>query len=549
MVRNYKRKMQQGSWNIDSLRRAVRDIKEKKLSTRRASERYGIPRGTLHRHVFDQVKKPGKLGRFHTVFPIEYEKKLKIHILDLEKRLYGVTVLQMRRMAYELAEKLGLPHPFNKEKRLAGLDFVQKFIKRVGGISIRNPEAVSISRAVGFNKPKVKEFYDVLEKLYTENIIAKENIWNADESGISTVHTPGKILARKGQKQVGKITSGEKGKTVTILCAMNSVGSYIPPMMIFPRKRFPTTLLKGAPPGTVGAASDNGWINIELFQKWLNHFISHIKPDKTSKFILIIDGHRSHITLSVVDMCKENNIELLCLPPHCTHKMQPLDLTFFSSLKSLYNREADKWMLSNPGKRISFYEVAELFGNTYLSSATMSKGIEGFKKAGIIPFNPDIFTEEEFQPSLVTEQIEIVDLTPNETVVTEENGDVQPEENGDVQPEENGNVQPEENGDVQPEENGDVSSFTDMLFSVSPLPKADLRGPKRKINTIKIPVLLTSPEYISKRTIFEQKAQKETKKTFKNTKKSQVSYMLSEDLMVSYVLPIRYFVILLGETD
>ena len=45
-----------------------------------------------------------------------------------------------------------------------------------------------------------------------------------DETGISNVHKPANIVATKGARAVGKMTSGEKAKTVTIICTTNAVG-------------------------------------------------------------------------------------------------------------------------------------------------------------------------------------------------------------------------------------------------------------------------------------------------------------------------------------
>jgi len=41
-----------------------------------------------------------------------------------------------------------------------------------------------------------------------------------DESGISNVQKPGKVLATKGCKQVSKMTSAERGTLVTVLCTI-----------------------------------------------------------------------------------------------------------------------------------------------------------------------------------------------------------------------------------------------------------------------------------------------------------------------------------------
>ena len=49
-----------------------------------------------------------------------------------------------------------------------------------------------------------------------------------------------RIMHRKGAKQVGKITSGEKGKTVTTVCCMIAGGTFVPPMLIFLQKEHVT---------------------------------------------------------------------------------------------------------------------------------------------------------------------------------------------------------------------------------------------------------------------------------------------------------------------
>jgi len=48
-------------------------------------------------------------------------------------------------------------------------------------------------------------------------------VWNVDESGLTTIHTLRNTITRKSAEQVRKMTSGEKGKTVTTVSCM-SVG-------------------------------------------------------------------------------------------------------------------------------------------------------------------------------------------------------------------------------------------------------------------------------------------------------------------------------------
>ena len=72
-------------------------------------------------------------------------------------------------------------------------------------------------------------------------------------------------MAIKGRKQVGRIASGEKGRTVTIVAAVSATGQFVPPAMIFSRKRMNDRLIHDATSGTVGYCSGNGWIDSTLF--------------------------------------------------------------------------------------------------------------------------------------------------------------------------------------------------------------------------------------------------------------------------------------------
>ena len=56
--------------------------------------------------------------------------------------------------------------------------------------------------------------------------------------GVSTVQKPNKAVALKGVMQVGSITSSERGQMLTICSAGNATGNFVPPMLVFPRKKF-----------------------------------------------------------------------------------------------------------------------------------------------------------------------------------------------------------------------------------------------------------------------------------------------------------------------
>ena len=45
--------------------------------------------------------------------------------------------------------------------------------------------------------------------------------------------------------------------------------------------------------------------------------------------LLLVDRHSSHVNLEFINYCDQNQILFLILPPHTTHRLQPLDIELF----------------------------------------------------------------------------------------------------------------------------------------------------------------------------------------------------------------------------
>ncbi|XP_031729111.1 uncharacterized protein LOC116397635 [Anarrhichthys ocellatus] len=229
-------------------------------------------------------------------------------------------------------------------------------------------------------------------------------IYNVDETGIFTVQKPWQVVTEKGKKQVGSITSAERGELVTVVCAVNTAGNAIPPMFVFPRVRFKDDFMIGAPPGAKGASTRTGWMNEDTWLEFLDHLIQHTKCTPDHPMLLILDNLKAHISLKAVEKAKSNGIVLLTLPPHTSQRMQPLDVTVYGPFKTLYSRALDGWMRSNSGKTVSIYQIAGLVNEAFLSAVTPRNITSGFKSTGIFPYNRDIFPEEAFASSMVSDR-------------------------------------------------------------------------------------------------------------------------------------------------
>ncbi|XP_031348436.1 uncharacterized protein LOC116174636 [Photinus pyralis] len=225
----------------------------------KAAERFEIHESTVRKYLKRGAAAEPSMGR-KPVFNKAQEKEISDHLLNLAKSFYGLWKSELRKIIYEYAERNNMKHPFCNRSKMAGYDWVNAFLMRNPELSIRKPEATSLNRI--FNKTEVDRFFKnletVLEKYPT---LTANDVYNVDETGISTVQKPCPIIGPKGQKQVGKATSWERGRNITVVCAMGAGGKYIPPMFIYPRLRMTPALERGGPPGSLYRCSKSGWIN------------------------------------------------------------------------------------------------------------------------------------------------------------------------------------------------------------------------------------------------------------------------------------------------
>ncbi|XP_065683261.1 uncharacterized protein LOC124813179 [Hydra vulgaris] len=334
IVRNYKRKRNCGNWDENNMKLAV---KNKEMTLSKTANEYSVPKDSLNRRINKSIKampdnKPHikLLGSYRKVLSDAQEKDLAQYIIKMELVFYGLSINELQRIVYDYVVRNKINHPFNTEKKLAGREFIVGFLKRQPFLSIRKPEAVSINRVFG-------------------------------------------------QRVVSSVTSGERDQTTTVILAFNCVGHYIPPMIIFKRKRMLDSLIDDAPPGTVGRCSKSGWVDTNLFMDFIRHFVIHGNCSTTNKCLLILDGHKSHTkNLNLLNYASINGLHILSLPPHTSHKLQPLDRTLFKSLKSDYNLVCTTWMRKHPGRRITVDKLSGLFCQAYVKAATVENAISGF---------------------------------------------------------------------------------------------------------------------------------------------------------------------------
>ncbi|GFR64738.1 transposase [Elysia marginata] len=328
MPRVYVRKNENyGKTPADVMQRAIDDLKINGKKVREAARDHGIPRGTLRNNL--KKVEEGKtilVPNYHhaRIFSDEQEDVLAHYAVNCAKMFHGLTTKALRTLAYDLAKANNMKFPSNWDtEKLAGKEWYRGFIRRNPQISIRQPEATSLARATAFNPYTVGVYFDNLECAFRKTGASGAQIFNLDETGLTIVHKVSKVLAPKGLKRMGQVTSAERGELVTLCAIVSAVGQALPPVFIFRRMNFSDLLMTGAPEGSLGLANKSGWMTSENFVYVIDHLVKHVRPSSSYPIILTMDNHESHISYMALEKAKENNITIVTLPPHTSNKTQP----------------------------------------------------------------------------------------------------------------------------------------------------------------------------------------------------------------------------------
>ena len=377
---------------------AVSEVNSDRLGLRESARLYNVPLETLRRRVKGMVTMDCRPGPKTVLTDEEEESKLAQYLLEMCDMGYGLNREGVMGLAYSIVERTRRPHPFKNGS--AGRAWFEGFLRRHPKLTIRSPQSLSYCRAVSATKDTISDFFGKLGSLYGKlNLVLKPmQIFNCDETGITIVFKPGKVIAEVGKKHVYAISAAERGKTHTVLSCVSAAGYVVPPMMIYPRKtQVPDKMREGAFPSTFFKSSESGWVNSELFVEWFLFFLKSIPPARP--VILIQDGHGSHVSIELIEIARENDVCLLCLPSHTSHILQPLDVGVFRSFKSNFNKACANYMKAHPGRVVTAEILASMVGQAYPAAFTPVNVLSGFKKTGIYPFNPSSIDVQQLAPS------------------------------------------------------------------------------------------------------------------------------------------------------
>ena len=198
-----------------------------------------------------------------------------------------------------------------------------------------------------------------------------------------SAYKSGRVTKRKGH--------GNR-EFISCLACVSAIGKWIPPVLVYKglsndlRDTWVKDVERDA--GVHFASTENGWSCNALGLQWLKKiFERYTKPknDRTRR-LLLIDGHSSHVNMDFIDWADRHRIIVMILPPHTTHRLQPLDVGMFQALSTAYSKELDDLMDKGIGRvHMSKRFFYKFFKRAWDASFTEENIQSAFRKPGVWP--------------------------------------------------------------------------------------------------------------------------------------------------------------------
>lgn len=383
------------------LSQAYDEVRDNGTPIHKAAKMFRVPDSTLRDRFCGPMHPIPESKRFNvnpgpaSTLTYEEEQQLVNHCSYMARIGYRYSRTEFMTLATEYAISL-------ERKKSTDPPFAQswyeRFIKRHPDILLAIAKRLSIIRAKSTSKTELCKYFDSLQSIIdTYQLKNKpENIWNIDETCLTMEHLPSNVICENGASS--KTITANRGQNVTIVAAGSAVGSRIPPYYVFTGKSWNDNLLDGSTPGSAGTVTETGLPNSAVFSDFLeHHFLKHA-PSNGSKILLLFDGHKSQINLTLKEWGEQHNIVFFVIPPQTSHVTQTVDVGCFGQLKRTYYAEIQAFMTQSSGMKINRNNIALVSSKAYNKAVTPDNLITSFRKTGIFPLEKKLITSVEAAP-------------------------------------------------------------------------------------------------------------------------------------------------------
>ncbi|KAH7818843.1 uncharacterized protein MONOS_12321 [Monocercomonoides exilis] len=362
------------------------------IPTREIARSQVLSRSSVQRALAAEKKRntPGKSGR-PTLFDNSDEQYLTTVIIhDAEHGTFH-SKMEITQMANDL---LKTKRKEGDEVKTVDKHWVKRFLKRHIEISLAKPIALPLGRAAHTSKYSIVPFFDEVKKLFESVNPIPQLLLNLDETSTFSSKQQPELVASSSSTPSAVVPEVHLPTSTSIIFMTSADGCrYLTPILI-PFSTLPEEYKLGTTSHEVFIPSLSDHVTsaifLDMFKKCVITEIRNkrIVVGKREKHaVLIMDGGVGHFQPEILQLCKDNLIDLVKLPSHTSHILQPNDQYIFASMKRVIGKaKKSGTTTSASSKREIFIEILR----NGLAAASYPETIKSsWKSTGLWPFNPE----------------------------------------------------------------------------------------------------------------------------------------------------------------
>lgn len=373
-------------YNAKAIEEAVKEVTNNGVSYRKACTKYGVPIGTLYRHVTNgHLQKQGG----QTCLSSELESNLVSKLLTCADWGYPLDGFDLRLFVKSYLDSRHIKLKKFKNN-LPGYDWLKSFLIRHKD-ELANRMVSNIKRARANVSPTIiNEFFDNLEQS-VEGVPA-ENIVNYDETNVKDDPGLKKVIVRRGCKYPERVMNNTK-TSFSVMFAGSASGALLPIYVVYKADHLWNTWINNGPEGARYNRTATGWFDGPTFQDWFFKIaIPYFRRLEGPK-VIIGDNLASHLSIDIINACMQHNIRFVFLPANSTHLCQPLDVAYFAPLKRCWRSILTQWKSGEGRLATSIPKdqlpslLKSLLNQMEFTGRGAANIIAGFQKTGIQPLD------------------------------------------------------------------------------------------------------------------------------------------------------------------
>lgn len=383
---------------------AVQAVRSGNLSIRAAASKFRIAKSTLHDSVVrdGSVREPCR----RTALSADEEEKVCDVLLQYSGQGVPLTTAHL----CDAIEILVSALPDERRARMLfkqgrpTVKYCRSFRKRhAHRLRFCRPLRQESKRFAACNADSLTTHFATLSTLIERFDLDAQRIWNLDETGatpdkdVNGRSSSRRFMDRRGVQDL-KIAEFRRTHRVTMLPVISAAGQNGPTLFIFKGRRMPyrqilrrgvvhtETFAELLPRGSLIAfREERGGVDTKNFFEWARIFVHSVR-DLTAngrKVLLIYDAYRSHLSLQVLQLFRDNGVIAYALPAHTSGKTQPLDVICFSVFKNALNEALNTAAATDKLDVYDTFDFCGMLRTAFQPAFTEKNNKSAFLRSGI----------------------------------------------------------------------------------------------------------------------------------------------------------------------